>query len=141
MQRGGQKNGKSHCIQHESADRHEPFSALGYCNDSSGGRATHWSIVGKATAPDSEIMAYAKLHDYIVLTHDLDFSAILATTQGTKPSVIQLRAESTAPELTASRTIAAIRNLRTELASGALVTIEPERNRVSILPLSGTPPK
>jgi predicted nuclease of predicted toxin-antitoxin system len=106
-----------------------------------GVEATHWSSVGKATAPDSEIMAYAKLHDYIVLTHDLDFSAILATTQGTKPSVIQLRAESTAPELTASRTIAAIRNLRTELASGALVTIEPERNRVRILPLSGTSPK
>jgi predicted nuclease of predicted toxin-antitoxin system len=27
-------------------------------------------------APDGEIMAYAAKHDYVVLTHDLDFSAI-----------------------------------------------------------------
>jgi predicted nuclease of predicted toxin-antitoxin system len=32
-------------------------------------------------AADSEIMAYAAKHDYVVLTHDLDFSAILAATQ------------------------------------------------------------
>jgi hypothetical protein len=32
-------------------------------------------------APDVEIMAYAAKYDYVVLTHDLDFSAILAATQ------------------------------------------------------------
>jgi hypothetical protein len=30
-------------------------------------------------------MVYAATHDYIVLTHDLDFGAVLAATQGTKP--------------------------------------------------------
>ena len=29
-------------------------------------------------------MAYAATHDYIVVTHDLDFSAVLAATQGKK---------------------------------------------------------
>ena len=42
-------------------------------------------------AADIKIMAYAAEHGNIVLTHDLDFSAILAVTQGTKPSVVQIR--------------------------------------------------
>jgi predicted nuclease of predicted toxin-antitoxin system len=49
--------------------------------------AVHWSRVGRMDAADIEIMAYAAKHDYVVLTHDLDFSAILAATQGIKPSV------------------------------------------------------
>jgi predicted nuclease of predicted toxin-antitoxin system len=52
--------------------------------------AVHWSVVGRMGAPDTEIMAYAAKHGYVVLTHDLDFSAILAATQGTKPSVVQI---------------------------------------------------
>jgi predicted nuclease of predicted toxin-antitoxin system len=49
-------------------------------------------------------MAYAKLHGRIVLTHDLDFSAILAATKGDKPSVVQVRAGNvrTLVKLTAS---------------------------------------
>jgi hypothetical protein len=33
------------------------------------------------------------------LTHDLDFSAILAATKGKKPSVIQIRARTASPRL------------------------------------------
>ena len=55
-------------------------------------QAVHWSVIGKNNAPDSEIMAYAAGNDYVVLTHDLDFSAILAVTHGEKPSVVQIRA-------------------------------------------------
>ncbi len=57
----------------------------------SGWEAVHWSTVGKGNASDSEIMAYAAENDCIVLTHDLDFSAILAATHGQKPSVVQIR--------------------------------------------------
>ena len=35
-----------------------------------------WSDVGAPNAPDVEIMAYARKNNYIVLTCDLDFSAI-----------------------------------------------------------------
>ncbi len=44
-------------------------------------------------AADIEIMTYAAKYDYVVLTHDLDFSAILAATQGAKPSVVQIRSD------------------------------------------------
>src|SRR3546814_19354237 len=48
--------------------------------------AVHWSMVGENNAPDSEIMAYASVNGYVVITHDLDFSTILAATHGEKRS-------------------------------------------------------
>ena len=38
----------------------------------------HWSEVGDARASDREIMAWAAENGYTVLTHDLDFGALLA---------------------------------------------------------------
>lgn len=61
--------------------------------------STHWSTLGAKNAPDSEIMAYAKVTDSVVLTHDLDFGAMLAATHGEKPSVVQIRAEDVSPDV------------------------------------------
>ena len=97
--------------------------------------AVHWSRVGHEDALDTIIMAYAGENDYVVLTHDLDFSAILAATQGKKPSVVQIRAESLRPESIGPQLIAAIRQMEAELDAGALVTVEPYRTRVRLLPL------
>lgn len=55
--------------------------------------AVHCSTLGPNNAPDSEIMAYASANDYVVLTRDLYFSAILAATHGEMPSVVQIRAD------------------------------------------------
>ena len=63
-----------------------------------GFEASHWSDFVQATASDAEIMAFARTHEYVVLTHDLDFSSIVAATQGAKPSVVQIRAEDVSPE-------------------------------------------
>lgn len=54
---------------------------------SAGLQAVHWSDVGPFDASDSEIMAYATTHEFVVPTHDLDFSAILAATHGEKQNV------------------------------------------------------
>lgn len=100
-----------------------------------GFNATHWSVLGAYNATDSEIMAYAKAHDYIVLTHDLDFSAILAATQGKKPSVVQIRADDVNPDAIGKQVIAALRQMSTELVDGALLTVDTSRTRVRLLPL------
>ena len=76
-------------------------------------------------ASDPTIMSWAKQNGYIVFTHDLDFGVLLALTQADGPSVIQLRADDVLPEALAPMIIAAIRKLQTELAQGALVTIDP----------------
>ena len=97
--------------------------------------AAHWSTLGANNAPDSEIMAYANVHDYVVLTHDLDFGAILAATHGEKPSVVQIRAEDVSPDVIGKQVIAALRQMAFELEEGALLTVDPNRTRMRVLPL------
>ncbi len=97
--------------------------------------AAHWSAFGRNNAPDSEIMAYAEANGYVVLTHDLDFSAMLAATQGRKPSVVQIRAEDVSPDVIGDQIIGALRQMTSELGEGALVTVDPKRTRIRILPL------
>ena len=80
-------------------------------------------------------MAYAMSNDCIVLTHDLDFSAILAVTQGEKPSVVQIRADDVSPNAIGTQVVTALRQMESELEAGALLTIDPGRTRLNLLPL------
>ena len=82
-------------------------------------------------------MAYAKVSGYVVLTHDLDFGAILAATHGEKPSVMQIRADDVSPDVIGTQVIAALRQMASELEDGVLLTIEPTRTRLRVLPLLG----
>ncbi len=99
-----------------------------------GWEALHWSQVGAPTASDREIMSWARNNDYIVFTHDLDFSALLATTQGEGPSVIQIRTQNVLPEAIGTLVINAMKQFQHELKKGALITIDPHRARSRILP-------
>ncbi len=103
--------------------------------DNAGIEAVHWSTLGANNAPDSVIMAFAAANNFVVLTHDLDFSAILAATHGEKPSVVQIRAEDVSPGAIGAQVIAALRQMATELEEGALLTIDPNRTRMRVLPL------
>ncbi len=100
----------------------------------SGWEAVHWSAVGQATALDSQIM-YAAANKYVVVTHDLDFSAILAVTHGKKPSVVLIRCEDLSADVIGRQTVAALRHVETELEAGALLTIEADRTRLRLLPI------
>jgi len=100
-----------------------------------GVEAVHWSNVGAPDASDQVILDYAAQDDWVVLTHDLDFGAILAASDGKKPSVVQIRADDLRPENTFIYDIAALRQLTAELEAGALVTVAPGRTRLRILPL------
>ena len=97
--------------------------------------SAHWSTLGARTAPDSEIMAYAAANDFVVLTHDLDFGTILAATHGSKPSVVQIRAQDVSPEAVGKHVVDALHQMTAELASGALLTIDANRMRLRVLPL------
>jgi predicted nuclease of predicted toxin-antitoxin system len=80
-------------------------------------------------------MAYAAAKGYVVVTHDLDFGAILAVTHGKKPSVVQIRSEDVSSDIVGRQTVAALRHTQAELEAGALVTIEADRTRLRLLPL------
>ena len=97
--------------------------------------AVHWSALGAINAPDSEIMNYARNNDFVVLTSDLDFGTILAATQGEKPSVVQIRAEDVSPVVIGRQVAAALSQMKAELDEGALLTVDPNRTRIRVLPL------
>ncbi|MDZ4840762.1 MAG: DUF5615 family PIN-like protein [Hyphomicrobium aestuarii] len=99
-----------------------------------GHTAFHWSEIGVVDAQDHEIMAYARDNDCCVLTHDLDFGTILALTQWDRPSVIKIRAADTSPEIIGLACLRAIVQSKAEIEAGALLTVEPNRMRVRLLP-------
>jgi predicted nuclease of predicted toxin-antitoxin system len=101
-----------------------------------GHHAVHWSTVGEISAADACIMEWAREHGSIVFTHDLDYGALLHATAATAPSVIQIRSEDVRPEKLATCVQSALHACGTDLESGALVTIDPRRWRVSLLPLN-----
>ena len=100
-----------------------------------GFEAVHWSQLGMANAPDHEIMTFARDNGYVVFTNDLDFSTLLAATNAERPSVVQVRAENLRPDAIGKEVIAALQQMKTELDEGALVTVDPKRTRLRVLPL------
>lgn len=97
--------------------------------------AVHWSSIGKPTAPDEEIMNYARENGYSVFTHDLDFGAMLALTQASSPSVLQVRAQDILPKSIGNIVITILHKYKEELEQGALIVFDRSRERVRILPL------
>lgn len=95
----------------------------------------HWSNVGAHSAPDFEILEYSKAFGYIVLTHDLDFSAILSATKALKPSVIQIRTQVPNPQTVGLLVVKAIEQNAKELGQGGLLTIDKKINRIRLLPI------
>jgi predicted nuclease of predicted toxin-antitoxin system len=97
--------------------------------------AVHWSFIGSSDVSDSEIMTYAKAYDFTVLTNDLDFGYILAITHGKKPSVIQMRIGALGHDRIGAVVLSALKRLTADIDKGALVTIDPRKTRVTLLPL------
>jgi predicted nuclease of predicted toxin-antitoxin system len=103
--------------------------------EEAGIEAVHWSKVGPANAPDPVLMAYAALNGLVILTNDLDFGIALAVLNTEKPSVAQIRGEDLLPASIANQVVSALRQMQAELEEGALLTIDPRRTRLRLLPL------
>jgi predicted nuclease of predicted toxin-antitoxin system len=97
--------------------------------------AVHWSTVGQPSAPDREILEFAAANACIVFTHDLDFGMLLAVHQKSGPSVIQVRSQAVLPSDIGEAVLRAIRTAQPHLEKGALVTVDPIRHRIRLLPI------
>lgn len=100
-----------------------------------GVEAVHWFMIGDPAAPDLEVMQYAQTQGYIVFTNDLDFGSLLVMSQAKSPSVVQVRSQDLLPDSIGDIVIAALRQFESHLENGALLTIDPARSRVRILPI------
>ena len=86
-------------------------------------------------ASDSLILEHARLDGQIVITQDLDYSALLASTGYTRPSVISLRLQNNRPERLASILMKLLPMIEKDLKAGAVVVVEENRFRVRSLPI------
>lgn len=100
-----------------------------------GHECLHWSEVGDPRADDVEIVGWAAANHHVVFTHDLDFGTILYTTRAFRPSVIQIRGKDISPDALGSMVVSALIASSDDLQAGALLTIEPAKHRVRVLPL------
>src|SRR5262249_46048757 len=101
----------------------------------SGFESIHWSRIGDLTAPDCVIMDYAAANGFVIFTHDLDFGALLADRKSRQPSVIQVRTQDVLPAATGPIVVRALNASRQQLEEGALVTVDPSRSRIRLLPI------
>ena len=115
-----------------------PEIRVGFLNDA-GHEAVHWSGIGNIRADDVEIMTWAREHDYVVFTHDLDFGSLLFATNAKAPSVIQLRVEHIIPEIVGDAVLETFSTATEAIMAGALITIYPKRHRIRLLPLRSNP--
>jgi predicted nuclease of predicted toxin-antitoxin system len=96
----------------------------------------HWSVVGKPNDPDTVIVAWAKANQAVIFTNDLDFGAILAASQADAPSVFQVRAQDLMPTAIGELVVQCLKRFSTELQDGALITVDLNRTKVKVLPIT-----
>ena len=101
----------------------------------SGFESIHWSMVGDPAASDKVIMDYAAANGFVIFTHDLDFGALLADRGARQPSVIQIRTQDVLPAAIGPVVVRALIASRQQINDGPLVTIDPSRNRIRLLPI------
>ena len=97
--------------------------------------SSHWYHIGAPDASDTELIAYAQSKGYIILSRDLDFSAILSATHGQRPSVVQIRGMDCGPEQIVVLLYDALIQHAEELERGAIMTIDMKKARMRLLPL------
>ncbi|HZX47767.1 MAG TPA: DUF5615 family PIN-like protein [Nitrospirota bacterium] len=84
---------------------------------------------------DIEILTYAREHDKVIITHDLDFSLLLAIRGYEKPSVINLRIEDASPESVTGRIVEVVLEMEKEFEEGIVVSVDELSARYRSLPI------
>ncbi len=97
--------------------------------------AAHWTRIGDQRASDPEILAWAREKGFVVFSHDLDFSRLLALTRADGPSIVQVRTEDVLPTSIGLLVVSTLRQHQDLLEKGALAVIDAATSRVRLLPL------
>ncbi len=100
-----------------------------------GHTAVHWSEVGDPRAADAVIMSWARERGYVVFSHDLDFSRMVALSRASGPSVFQVRTADVLPSGIGGLVLRALRQHGKDLEAGAIVVLDASSSRARILPI------
>ncbi len=100
-----------------------------------GHEAVHLHEEGLDRLEDPAILAKAREEDRILLTHDLDFSELVAASGARLPSVIVFRLPNMRPENVNRYLQSIIEHHGEALEKGAIISVTAGRMRVRSLPL------
>jgi predicted nuclease of predicted toxin-antitoxin system len=87
------------------------------------------------TASDADIVDAALREGRTILTQDLDFSALVALSGRSRPSVVSLRLSSSHVERVGARLREVLPGLEGEIESGVIVSVEDDIVRTCSLPI------
>ncbi|OPX25073.1 MAG: hypothetical protein B1H02_02230 [Candidatus Latescibacteria bacterium 4484_107] len=88
-----------------------------------------------AYASDAEIIERARHEESVIVTQDLDFSALIAQSGLNHPSVISLRVGDAKPQVSSRILKTALPLIEGDLLEGAIVSLEETQFRVRKLPI------
>jgi predicted nuclease of predicted toxin-antitoxin system len=100
-----------------------------------GYKAEHTEDLKMFAAKDSEILDYTAKKDMILITQDLDFSALLALSGSSHPGVITLRLKFPSPENVNSSLKKLLDSRTEEQIKGYLIILEETKIRFRRLPI------
>lgn len=86
-------------------------------------------------ASDQEILKFARQEGRVIITQDLDFSALLALGGYNRPSLITMRLSVSDPETITRRLLEILPQFEKVLEEGCAITVENIAIRVRILPV------
>ena len=93
------------------------------------------SEVLPANAPDINILEFARIENWVVLTQDLDFSMLVALSKYSQPSLITLRLSSAKPDIVTKRLLDVLSQIEKALQEGSAITVQDESIRIRKLPV------
>jgi predicted nuclease of predicted toxin-antitoxin system len=86
-------------------------------------------------ASDKEILDLARRERRAVITHDVDFSALLALGGYDRPSLVTLRLLDTDPDLVTQRLRQVLPKIEAALRKGSAITVDDKSVRIRELPI------
>ncbi|MBN2315959.1 MAG: DUF5615 family PIN-like protein [Sedimentisphaerales bacterium] len=86
-------------------------------------------------ASDKEILDLARSEGRVIITHDVDFSALLALGGYDRPSLVTLRFLDTDPDLVTQKLCQILPKIEAALRKGSAVTIDDKSERMRELPI------
>ena len=102
-----------------------------------GHQAIHLREQGLERLPNGEIFNKAVDEGRVVLTFDLDFGEIAASTSGPRASVIVFRLHNTRVANVIDRLEAVLAESSPALEGGVVITVEESRHRIRRFPIGG----
>ena len=93
------------------------------------------SDVMPGTAQDSDILSFARQHDQVIITQDLDFSRLIALGGYASPSLVTLRLSTSDPTSITQILRRILPQVAVALSEGCAVTVDDRNIRIRSLPM------